>query len=94
MILINVHVVEGNVPFLFGKDSGLKWEAELNMKEEALNMKIAKNVTKTFPCPTIGSHYKVKLHDLQEWNMPMTVNLVKEELPVHIVTSEKQENLV
>ena len=40
-LLIDVHVVEGSVPFLFGKDTGTEWDAELKMKGETLNLRIA-----------------------------------------------------
>ena len=66
-ILIDVHVVDGEVPFLFGKDTGELWEANLNMKKQCLDLTFSENEENTFPCPTIGSHYKIKLHDLQEW---------------------------
>ena len=43
-LLIDVHVIEGSVPFLFGKDTGTSWEAELKMKEEKLNLRVSKDV--------------------------------------------------
>ena len=91
IILIDVHVVDGEVPFLFGKDTGELWEANLNMKKETLDLKFSANEENTFPCPTIGSHYKIRLHDLQEWDLPETVKLVE---TVHLTTEEKKEILV
>ena len=65
--------------FCFGKDTGTEWEAELKMKEEMLNLRVSKNEIKSFPSPTVGNHYKIKLHDPNEWNLKESVNLVKEE---------------
>ena len=90
-ILIDVHIVDGEVPLLFGKDTGELWEAKLNMKKETLDLKFAENEENTFPCPTIGSHYKIKLHDFQEWNLPETVRLVK---TIYLTQEEKKEKLV
>ena len=90
-ILIDVHVVDGEVPFLFGKDTGELWEANLNMKKEYLDLKFSENEENTFPCPTIGSHYKIKLHDLQEWELKETVNLVE---TVYLTQEEKKDKLV
>ena len=78
-ILIDVHVVDGKVPFLFGKDTGEKWDAQLSMKKETLELQISRDKHQTFPCPTIGSHYKILLHDLKEWELPETVHLIQEE---------------
>ena len=93
-LLIDVHVIEGSVPFLFGKDTGTDWEAELKMKEERLNLRVTKDVIKSFPSPTIGSHYKIRLHDLKEWEIKETVHLVKEEMKIHLTQEEKNEALV
>ena len=54
-------------------------------------MRISQHVHKTFPCPTVGSHYNIKLHDLQEWDLTKTVNLVKEE--TILLNEEKKEKL-
>merc|ERR1712082_92651 len=92
-LIINVHVVEGSVPFLFGKDTGTEWDAELKMKGEILNLRIAKETVRSFPSPTVGSHYKIKLHDLKEWNLEKTVHLAKEETSF-LTQDEKKEKLV
>ena len=86
-------MVEGSVPFLFGKDTGTEWDAELKMKGEILNLRIAKEKVRSFPCPTVGSHYKIKLHDLREWTLEKTVHLVKEETAL-LGQDEKKEKLV
>ena len=48
ILMIDVHVIEGSVPFLFGKDTGTEWEANLNMKEEKLNLRTSKEEVKSF----------------------------------------------
>ena len=90
-IFIDVHVVDGEVPFLFGKDTGELWQAILNMKKETLDLKFSENEENTFPCPTKGSHYKIRLHDLQEWDHPKTIHLVD---TVYQSKEEKKDNLV
>ena len=90
-IFIDVHVVDGKVPFLFGKDTGELWEANLNMKKQYLDLKFSENEENIFPCPTIGSHYKIKLHDLKEWQLKETVQLAEE---VFLTQEEKKEKLV
>ena len=90
-LLIDVHVVDGDVPFLFGKDTGELWEATLNMKQQNLVLKYSENEKHTFPCPTVGSHYKIKLHDLHEWDLKETVHLVES---VHLTLDEKKNTLV
>ena len=80
-----------NVPFLFSKDTGEKWEAKLDMKNETLDIHMSRGRVATFSCKTIGCHYKVKLHDLKQWDLPETVTLIEEET-VHL-SEEKEEKL-
>ena len=81
------------MPFLFGKDTGTDWNAELQMKGEILKLEIANEKVRSFPSPTVGSHYKIKLHDLNEWKLEKTVHLIEEETSF-LSKDEKKEKLV
>ena len=62
------------------------------MKKETLELQLSKDKCAKFPCPTTGSHYKIELHDLNDWNMSDTVHLIQEETV--LISEEKKRNLV
>ena len=49
------------------------------MKKETLELAITQHMIKTFPCPTVGRYYKIRLLDLQDWDLFQTVKLVKDD---------------
>ena len=62
------------------------------MKKETLELQISRDKFVTFPCPTTGSHYKITLHDLREWDIAETVHLIREESV--LLTEDKKRDLV